>query len=87
MAFGDQGSVTHNEDVTGTHEFGYREFESGRQAQWSHTRRWMARQRDVQAELDRRAAEMEERRQAETALLGQVNRPPTQHVFGEEPNE
>lgn len=41
----------------------------------------LARQRCVQTKLDQRSAEMEQRRQAEAALLGQVNRAPAQSVF------
>lgn len=47
----------------------------------------LTRQRQVTAELDARAAAMEERRREEAALLGQVSKPPTQYVLGDGPDE
>lgn len=43
----------------------------------------VAEARTVADELDRRAVEAEERRLAEAAEQGQVNKPPTQSVFGD----
>lgn len=42
----------------------------------------LAESRRVQAEIDRRAEEIEERRRADAAMLGQVERPPTQYAMG-----
>lgn len=41
----------------------------------------LARQREIAAELDRRAVAIEERRTEEARLLGQANRPRRQSVF------
>lgn len=44
------------------------------------------RQRELTAELDRRALEQEERRRAEAEVLGQTNRPRPQGVLGDVTN-
>lgn len=47
--------------------------------------RVLERQREVTAELDKRRAIIEQRRLAAAAEAGQVNRPPSQDVFGGAP--
>lgn len=54
-----------------------------RQQELSRTRIEVnAAQRSTQAELDRRQREIADRRAAEDQLLGQVSKPPTQHLLG-----
>lgn len=43
--------------------------------------------REVAAKLDEHAEAIEERRRGEAALLGQVNKPPTQYALGEPDDE